>query len=196
MIELRPFTEDDIDRVLPWITSREDLYLWTAYSFGVPLTREHLLQHMKESAERGDRLLYKAVNSEDQTVFGHVELGAIDRRNNSLRIGRVLIDPACQGRGLGAGMMRAAVDLAFDQFEMHRVDLWVFENNPRAIACYEKVGFLHEGVCRDWFKIGDEYWSMVIMSILAPEWERPSEDLRNRGRHPEPLPGSEGRCKG
>ena len=170
MIKLLPFTEADIDRVLPWITSREDLYLWTAYSFGFPLTREHLLQHMKECVERGDRLLYKAVLPEDGTVFGHIELGAMDRRNNALRIGRVLIDPAQRGRGLGAAMMRAAVDLAFEKFEMHRVELGVFENNPRAIACYERVGFKREGVVRDWFKADGGYWSMIVMSILAPEW--------------------------
>ena len=170
MIDLLPFTEADIDRVLPWITSREDLYLWTAWSFGFPLTREHLLQHVKDCAERGDRLLYKAVNSEDQTVFGHIELGAIDRRNRSLRIGRVLIDPAQRGLGLGAAMMQAAVDLAFERFEMHRVELWVFENNPRAAACYERVGFKREGLIRDWFKADDGYWSMIVMSILEPEW--------------------------
>lgn len=170
MIELRPFTEDDIDRVLPWITSQEDLYRWTAYSFGFPLTREHLLQHMKECTERGDRIIYKAVLSEDGTVFGYIEHGAIDRRNNSLRIGRVLIDPAQRGRGLGAAMMQAAVDLAFEQFGMHRVALGVFENNPRAVACYERVGFKREGVVRDWFKTDDGYWSMIVMSILEPEW--------------------------
>ncbi len=48
MIALLPFTEADIDRLLPWITSVEDLYRWTASSFGFPLTREHLLQHLRE----------------------------------------------------------------------------------------------------------------------------------------------------
>lgn len=169
MIELLPFTEADIDHVLPWITSREDLYRWTASSFGFPLTREHLLQHMKDCVERGDRLPYKAI-TEDGTVFGYIEHGAIDRRNRSLRIGRVLIDPAQRGRGLGDAMMRAAVDLAFEQFGMHRVELIVFENNPRAIACYERVGFKHEGLCRDWFRFEDGYWNMIVMSILEPEW--------------------------
>ena len=169
MVTLLPFIEADIDRVLPWITSWEDLYLWTAYSFGFPLTREHLLQHMKECAERGDRLIYKAV-AEDGTVFGYIEHGAIDRRNHSLRIGRVLIDPSQRGRGFGEAMMRAAVDLAFERFGMHRVELGVFENNPRAVACYERVGFKREGLVRDWFKADDGYWSMILMSILEPEW--------------------------
>lgn len=170
MIQLLPFTEGDINRVLPWITSQEDLYLWTAWSFGFPLTREHLLQHVKDCAERGDRIIYKAVLSEDGTVFGYIEHGAIDRRNRALRIGRVLIDPAQRGRGLGAAMMQAAVDLAFEKLEMHRVELGVFENNPRAVACYERVGFKREGVARDWFKADDGYWSMIVMSILEPEW--------------------------
>ena len=176
MIDLLPFTEADIDRVLPWITSREELYFWTAYSFGFPLTREHLLQHMKECAERGDRILYKAVLSEQGTVFGYIEHGAIDRRNNALRIGRVLIDPALRGRGLGAAMMRAAVDLAFEKLDMHRVELGVFENNPGAIACYERVGFTREGLVRDWFKADEGYWNMIVMSILEPEWA----ELRDR----------------
>jgi RimJ/RimL family protein N-acetyltransferase len=170
MIDLLPFTEADINCLISWVPSREALYLWTISSFGFPLTREHILQHMKECAERGDRLLYKAVLPEDGTVFGYVELGAIDRQNGSLRIGRVLIDPASQGRGLGAAMMRAAVDLAFEQFDMHRVELWVFEVNTRAIACYERAGFRHEGLCREAFKNGEEYWSYHIMSILKPEW--------------------------
>lgn len=171
MIDLLPFTEADIDLLIRWVPSREVLYLWTASSFGFPLTREHILQHMKECAQRGDRLIYKAVLPENGTVFGYVELGAIDRVNESLRIGRVLIDPACQGRGLGAAMMRAAVDLAFEQFDVHRVDLWVFDINPRAIACYERAGFRHEGICREAFKAPEGYWSFLIMSILASEWD-------------------------
>jgi RimJ/RimL family protein N-acetyltransferase len=169
--ELVPFRAADIDRVISWIPSLEALYLWTANSFGFPLTREHLQQHMKECAERGDRLIYKAVNPENGQVFGYVELGAIDRRNRSLRIGRVLIDPACRGRGFGAAMMQAALGLAFDQMGMHRVELGVFDVNPRAIATYERVGFRREGMRRESFKAIEGYWSEITMSVLAPEWE-------------------------
>ncbi len=42
-------------------------------------------------------------------------------------------------------MMRAALDLAFGTFAVHRVGLGVFDTNPRAQACYERVGFQVEG---------------------------------------------------
>lgn len=173
MIELAPFTPADIDRVVGWIPSLEALQLWTASSFDFPLTREHLERHLHESIERGDRLIFKAVTPEDGKVVGHVELGAIDRRNQSLRIGRVLLDPETRGRGLGVEMMRSALALAFETLQMHRVELGVFDVNPRAIACYERVGFRHEGTRRESFRVRGaprSYWGEILMSVLASEW--------------------------
>lgn len=171
MIELIPFTEDDIDRVIPWITSHEDLLFWTAHSFGYPLRREHLQQHMRDCAAAGDRLIFKAVDSDSGEAVGYIELGAIDRDNQALRIGRVLLSPASRGRGFGVEMMRAALRKSFDEMGMHRVTLYVLNVNPKAIACYERVGFRHEGVGREAFKVADGYWDILTMSILAPEWE-------------------------
>jgi RimJ/RimL family protein N-acetyltransferase len=172
MIDLVPFTESDIDRVISWIPSVEALEIWTAYSFGFPLTREHLLQHIKDCAERGDRLIYKAIDSESGQVFGHIELGHLDTRNRFVRIGRVLIDPAVRGRGLGEAMVREAVAMAFEQHNAHRVELGVFDVNPRAIACYERVGFQREGMRRESFKTSaGGYWSEITMSILEEEWD-------------------------
>jgi RimJ/RimL family protein N-acetyltransferase len=168
--ELVSFTETDIDRLISWVTSEEILRYWTASSFGYPLTREHLQGHIRGSAARGDRLIFKVVDPENGQAFGHVELGALDFVNRSTRIGRVLIDPTVKGKGYGVRLMQAAMAKAFDEMEMHRVDLWVFDFNARAIACYERAGFRHEGKCRDFFRIGEEYWSMLIMSVLEEEW--------------------------
>jgi RimJ/RimL family protein N-acetyltransferase len=173
MIELTPFTPADIDRLIGWIPSLEALQLWTASSFDFPLTREHLEGHLRESAERGDRLIFKAVASDDDKVVGHIELGGIDRRNQSLRIGRVLLDPAARGRGLGAGMMQCALDFSFGTLQMHRVELGVFDVNPRAIACYERVGFQYEGTRRQSYQVRGApgvFWSEILMSVLSSEW--------------------------
>jgi RimJ/RimL family protein N-acetyltransferase len=173
MIELSPFTPADIDRLIGWIPSLEALQLWTASSFDYPLTREHLEGHLRESAERGDRLIYKAVTPEDEKVVGHIELGAIDRRNQSLRIGRVLLDPTVRGHGLGAEMMRSTLAVAFETLQVHRVELGVFDVNPRAIACYERAGFRHDGTRRESYQVRGApgtYWSEILMSVLAQEW--------------------------
>ena len=168
MIELQPFTDGDIDRLIGWIRSPEDLFVWTATTFEYPLTWEQVKKFVDECRARGDRQFFKAVS--DGEVFGHIELGAIDHRNKSLRIGRVVIDPALRGRGLGAGMMRAAVERSFEELKMHRVELWVLDDNRRAIAAYERVGFQREGVLRDFFKTPEGYRNVIVMSILDREW--------------------------
>jgi RimJ/RimL family protein N-acetyltransferase len=175
MVELIPFTEADIDPLLGWITSHEELLFWTASSFGYPLTREHIQQHLRDCAARGDRLVFKAVEAETGEAIGYVEIGALDPRNRSARIGRVLLAPAARGRGLGAAMTRAALAYAFDVLQVHRAELGVFDANPHALALYERLGFRREGVRRESFKVPEElgggYWSEVMMSVLAPEWD-------------------------
>ena len=171
MIELLPFTDEDIDRLVGWFPTPESLFVWTATTFEHPLTREQVKKFVDDSRQRGDRLFFKAVGP-DGEVFGHIELGAIDRHHASLRIGRVVVDPALRGRGLAAGMMRAAVEKSFRELEMHRVELWVLEDNHSAIASYERVGFRREGVLRDVLKGPEGYRSGIVMSLLEQEWKQ------------------------
>jgi RimJ/RimL family protein N-acetyltransferase len=46
----------------------------------------------------------------------------------------------------------------------------VFDFNLSVIACYEKAGFIKEGLLRDSRKNDDEYWNLWEMSILENEW--------------------------
>jgi RimJ/RimL family protein N-acetyltransferase len=67
--------------------------------------------------------------------------------------------------------MRTSLAFAFDELKMHRVELSVFDSNRAAIACYERAGFRSEGVRREMFRASDGYWSEIVMSILATEWD-------------------------
>jgi RimJ/RimL family protein N-acetyltransferase len=123
----------------------------------------------------GQGRVFKVVDDR-RRVVGHVEFGRIDPHHRSLVIGLVMVAPTERGRGVGTALMRRALELAFDQFEMHRVELSVFDFNQTAIACYARVGFQAEGRRRDVLRVGTEYWSEIVMSVLAPEWaarERP-----------------------
>jgi ribosomal-protein-alanine N-acetyltransferase len=48
----------------------------------------------------------------------------------------------------------------------------VFTFNPRAIACYEKCGFVREGIEREGAWAADAWQSNLIMSILEQEYAR------------------------
>lgn len=98
-------------------------------------------------------------------------MGKIDRKNRSARVGKVLVgDKNARGKGIGRQMIREILKIAFDDLHLHRVSLGVFDFNVSAISCYEKAGFVKEGLLRDSRKNGDEYWSLWEMSILENEW--------------------------
>jgi RimJ/RimL family protein N-acetyltransferase len=160
----------DVDRLIAWISSPQLLSQWAASGFLYPLGPAQMEAHMRKSAETG-ALIFKGLD-QNQSVVGHVELGSIDRLNRSLRIGRVLVAPERRGRGIGVELMRAALGVAFDQLQMHRVELAVFDFNHAAIGCYERVGFQREGVRREMFRSADGYWSEIVMSILESQWRR------------------------
>jgi RimJ/RimL family protein N-acetyltransferase len=54
---------------------------------------------------------------------------------------------------------------------LHRVFLRVHADNARGIRCYEKVGFQREGTLRESVFRAGAYRDMVLMSILASEFD-------------------------
>ena len=68
--------------------------------------------------------------------------------------------------------MNVILRFAFDELNLHRVSLNVFEYNQRAIRSYEKVGFVVEGREREFLRRTGQCWDMIFMCILREEWEQ------------------------
>jgi len=51
---------------------------------------------------------------------------------------------------------------------IHRVKLFAESNNAQAIAFYQRLGFVHEGMLRDFYKRADEthYVDEYVMGLL------------------------------
>jgi RimJ/RimL family protein N-acetyltransferase len=74
------------------------------------------------------------------------------------------------GKGFGTDAMRIMLRYAFNELNLRRVGLIVFEYNPRAIRSYEKAGFLHEGTVRKMILRDGNRWDFRYMGILREEW--------------------------
>jgi RimJ/RimL family protein N-acetyltransferase len=84
----------------------------------------------------------------DGEVIGNV-LVSLDRNVLSAHIGTLSICVADDWRdvGVGSALVRAAVDWTREQ-GLAKLALGVFPDNERAIAVYERAGFVREGVRR------------------------------------------------
>jgi ribosomal protein S18 acetylase RimI-like enzyme len=70
-----------------------------------------------------------------------------------------------RGRGIGFRLLDAALDAAFRQ-GFARVELEVRGDNTRAIALYDKSGFVRERLLRDSFFIDGKYFDAIAMPIV------------------------------
>jgi RimJ/RimL family protein N-acetyltransferase len=62
------------------------------------------------------------------------------------------------------------VRFGFEQMNLNRIYLRVFENNERGVHLYNKVGFQHEGRWRQAEYRHGRYQDLLWMSILRQEW--------------------------
>ncbi|GHH98771.1 GNAT family N-acetyltransferase [Neobacillus kokaensis] len=173
MIELKFFDRSDFQQLIGWIDSPQFLLQWSGPAFEYPLTESQLEKYIENAnSENAEALIYKVIESETGKVIGHISLGRIDRKNKSARVGKVLVgDQSVRGKGIGQQMINEILKIAFDELHLHRVSLGVFDFNTSAISCYEKAGFIKEGLLRDSSKNGEEYWNQWEMSILENEWQ-------------------------
>ncbi len=75
------------------------------------------------------------------------------------------IDRSYRDAGLGRHLLLAVLDLAREA-SLERVTLYANASNARALALYEKVGFVQEGRLRREIKDSERYDDVVIMGLL------------------------------
>ena len=120
-------------------------------------------------AKKVDDLLGWVIEFEGRAIGG-VRLHSLDTTDRRARLAIIIFDAGCWGQGLGTEAIRCVLAHAFDTLHLHRVDLRVLTFNHRAIACYEKCGFVQEGIEREGALIAGEWQSDVMMSILEQEY--------------------------
>ena len=68
-------------------------------------------------------------------------------------------------QGTGSRLMVSVIEQAW-QSGLERIELLVWADNQSAIALYEKLGFEHEGLLRNYRYLDGEYTDGVMMALL------------------------------
>ncbi len=147
---------------------------WAGSLFRFPLTNRSLAWYIKDvnHPPTSNAYMYKAIDTDSGETIGHISLGGISKKNRSGRISRVLVgNTAARGKGYCKHMVSAVLKIGFEDLQLHRICLGVYDHNPSAIKCYESAGMIIEGRQRDVLAFKGEWWTLVEMSILESEWK-------------------------
>ncbi|WP_030430157.1 GNAT family N-acetyltransferase [Allokutzneria albata] len=156
----------------------EDSFAATKEPEGRRLTGTHreftldVIQRWCETrAEQTDRIDLAVIDRATGGFVGELALNEIDFDNLSAGY-RIALTEGATGRGMGTEATRLVLAYAFERIGLHRVQLEVYDFNPRAIACYRKCGFEIEGTLRDALLWDGQWHDAHVMAAVAPTARR------------------------
>ena len=85
-------------------------------------------------------------------------------------------DKAYWDGGYGTDAMLVLCCFGFEMMNLHRIELDVYADNPRAQHVYERLGFVVEGRKRDHDFRAGRYRDTVMMGLLAGELRVPNRE--------------------
>ena len=141
------------------IVARERKYLALLEAPPLSQTREFVMDFIQKGG-----LQFVALAEGEVVGWCDIQRHGFPSRAHRGTLGMGIV-PAYRGRGIGLRLIQATLAQA-RVARFVRVELDVHADNARAIALYEKVGFVREGVARDAVFIDGEYRDAINMAIV------------------------------
>lgn len=163
---LRAPEPEDLERCYTWMNDRE-VTRYTTMRFPISRAAERKwLEHERNPAETVEL----AITTLAGDHIGNCGLMRVNHLCRSAQLGIVIGDKAYWSQGFGTDAVLTLCGFGFAEMNLNRVELHVYDYNPRGIACYERCGFQHEGRLRQaGFREGAHH-DILVMGILAAEY--------------------------
>ncbi len=164
---------EDIPTFVRWFNDPEVRRYLMMYG---PMSRAQEEQWFERMLGRTDEFLFaiEAAVAHGWTHIGNLGLHRVDWKNRTATLGMVLGEKEYWGKGYGTDAGSVVLRFAFHELNLHRVELETYSFNPRAMRCYEKLGFIQEGVRRKALYREGQYHDVHTLGLLRDEYESSS----------------------
>jgi RimJ/RimL family protein N-acetyltransferase len=148
-----------------------------------PMRPEEIDRFFEARVVGPDALAMAVHEKRTNRLIGTCAFSQLDGENGSALFHITIGEADAWGHGYGTESTRLMLDHAFGTLALHRIGLFVFEFNERAIRAYKRCGFVIEGRSRESIWRDGRWWDELAMSVLDSDWRR-----LPKGRPAAPLP--------
>ena len=168
LVTLRRHTPDNLGAFRRWYADPEIARL--ARYQQTPMRSEEIERFFTARVVGPEALAMAVHERSTDRLVGTCAFSQMDGDNGSALFHITIGEPDTWGRGFGTEATRLMIDDAFGVMGLHRIALYVFEFNVRAIRAYRRCGFVVEGRSRESIWREDHWWDELAMSILESDW--------------------------
>ena len=133
-------------------------------------TDEEEVRRIINVIHRSEDSVWFTITDPEGSVIGETGLLRMFPAWHQTDLTIIIPDPEMQHKGYGSEAIRIMLDMAFREYEMHRVSIGVVGSNTNALEFYRKIGFKQEGILEEAYYYNDEYSDFIMMRILSQEW--------------------------
>jgi RimJ/RimL family protein N-acetyltransferase len=152
------------EEVMEWARSRPD-----NTTSMEELEKEYEGELKGESARRRTFII---VHKATQKVIGWASIRWWRPFHTTADIGVVISDRRLRGKGIGSEVNKLLTKLAFEQYNMHKVELFTRRDNAAAIRSAERNGYKVEGRVRETVYFNGKFHDGILMGLLREEYEK------------------------
>ncbi len=172
-VRLRPIEEEDLPFYVKWF---QDPEVRRGLSLILPPSLAEEKQWFegvlkRDMYERPLAIEIQPDPKKAEWIFvGNGGLFGIDWISRSAEFGIHIGEKKFWDQGFGTRALELFIKHGFENLNLNRIWLRVFETNLRAIKAYEKSGLCQEGRYRQGQFLEGNYVDVMIMSVLRSEW--------------------------
>jgi RimJ/RimL family protein N-acetyltransferase len=170
---LRPFERSDLEDVLSYYSLPEvQRYLdWKARDKTEAKTAFEAMRKQRRLTRPGEILSLAMVRKADGAVMGHVSLRWTDATAGQGEI-RFAVAPVYRRHGYCSEAVAAVMDLAFDEYRLHRIFAVTAGDNEASARLLKGLGMRLEAHYREHALFQGEWDEELHFAMLSREWKR------------------------
>ena len=167
-VVLRRHVSGNLPAFRRWYADREIARL--ARYQETPMREEEITRFFESRVIGTDALAMAVHIRETDRLIGTCAFSQLDAENGSALYHITLGESDAWGHGYGTEATQLMLDHAFGTLGLHRIALFVFEFNERAVRAYQRCGFVVEGRARESIWRDGRWWDELAMSVLQTDW--------------------------